>query len=54
MSWPELTERLANLIKEQAEIIRIQADALAQLGTVEGLDERIGKAEDERQALTGE
>lgn len=54
MSWAELTERLTSLIVEQADIIKTQADALAQFGAVEGLDERIRQAEDELRFLAGE
>lgn len=54
MSWAELTERLAQLITEQADIIKVQADALAQLGTVEGLEGRIKKADAERKLIIGE
>lgn len=54
MSWQELIERLADLITLQAEIIKTQADALAQFGAVEGLEERMEQAAAERRAIIGE
>lgn len=54
MSWEELTARLASLIAEQADIIKTQAEALAQFGAVEGLDERIAATTAERELIIGE
>ena len=54
MTAAELIERLTALVKEQADIIKTQADALAQLGAVEGLDGKIEAAASERAALLGE
>ena len=54
MTAAELIERLTSLVKEQADIIRLQADALAQLGSVEELDELIRAAELKRTEILGE
>lgn len=54
MTWPELAERLADLIQEQAAIIKDQALALAQFEAVSGLDERIAEAERKKYDLLGE
>lgn len=54
MTAAELIERLTALVKEQADIIKTQADALAQLGAVEGLDGKIEAAASERAAILGE
>lgn len=54
MTAAELIERLTALVKEQADIIRLQADALTQLGSVEGLDEVIRAAELERNEILSE
>jgi len=51
MSKIELIERLTSLIKLQADIIKEQANALAQLGSAEELDKLMMKAEKERQDL---
>ncbi len=51
MTAQEIIGRLTELIREQADIIRIQAEALGQLGTVEGLDERIKAAQKEREEI---
>lgn len=54
MTAAELIERLTALVKEQADIIRLQADALAQLGSVEGLDEAVRAVELERDEILGD
>lgn len=54
MTAAELIDRLTALVKEQADIIRLQADALAQLGSVEGLDEAVQAAAHERAEILGE
>lgn len=54
MTSAELIERLTALVKEQADIIRIQSEALAQLGSVEGLDEKVEIAALERNTILGE
>lgn len=54
MTSAELIERLTALVKEQADIIHIQAEALAQLGSVEGLDEKVESAALERKTILGE
>lgn len=51
MTASETIERLTNLVKLQADIIKEQADALAQLGAVEGIDEQLRAAEVERGAI---
>lgn len=54
MSQMELIERLTALVQEQAAIIQIQADALAQLGEVAGLEARMESAARERESMIGE
>ena len=54
MTTIELIDRLSALIEDQAEIIRLQAVALAQLGSVKGLDEKIRAAESERNEILGD
>lgn len=54
MTAAELIERLTALVKEQADIIKVQADALAQLGAVEGLNEKMQAAARERAEVLGE
>ncbi len=49
----ELIERLTSLIKLQADIIKEQANALAQLGSVDEIDKLMMKAEKEMQDLIG-
>lgn len=53
MSQTELIERLTALVQEQADIIRIQADALAQLGAVVE-EERMANAAQEREKVMRE
>lgn len=54
MTAAELIERLTDLVKLQADIIQEQAAALAQLGAVDGLDEKAEAAAQERVAILGE
>lgn len=54
MMATELIERLTSLVKEQADIIEAQADALAQLGTVADIEEKMSEAAAEREILIGE
>lgn len=54
MTATELIERLTGLVKEQADIIQAQADALAQLGAVADIEKRIEAAAAERERITGE
>lgn len=54
MTAAELIERLTTLVKEQADIIKVQADALAQLGAVEGLTGKMEAAALERAEILGE
>lgn len=54
MTAAELVERLTGLVKEQADIIKAQADALAQLGAVADMEERMEAAATEREKLIGE
>ncbi len=54
MTASETIERLTSLVKLQADIIKEQADALAQLGTVEGIDEHIRAADTERGVILGD
>lgn len=54
MSTAELIARLTALVKEQADIIKAQADALAQLGEVAGLEERMAAAARELEDIGGE
>lgn len=51
MTAAEIIDRLTELVKLQADIIRDQADALSQLVAVDGLDERIACADRERQVV---
>ncbi len=48
MTRAELVTRLTRIVKEQAEIIETQSEALARLGEVEGLEARIRRAAAER------
>lgn len=54
MTAAELIERLTAIVVEQADIIRAQADALAQLGAAAELDERVAAAEAARTEILGE
>lgn len=54
MSTAELIARLTGLVKEQADIIKAQADALAQLGAVADIEEKMEAAAAEREKLIGE
>lgn len=54
MTAAELIERLTDLVKQQADIIKEQAAALAQLGAVDGLDEKVAAAAQERTDILGE
>lgn len=54
MTAAELIERLTYLVQFQADIIKAQADALAQAGAVAELEERMEAAARERAAITGE
>lgn len=54
MSGMELVARLTGLVKEQADIIQAQADALAQLGAVTDIEEKMETAAAEREKLIGE
>ena len=54
MTAAEPIERLTALVKEQADIIKEQADALAQLGAVAELDDKIEAAARERAEVLGE
>lgn len=54
MTAAETIERLTALVKEQADIIKEQADALAQLGAVAELDDKIEAAARERAEVLGE
>ena len=54
MTAAELIERLTSLVKEQADIIQAQADALAQLGAAAELDERMEAAAKERAVICGD
>ena len=53
MTAGELIERLTGLVKEQADIIRAQAEALAQLGA-EAAEEQTAAAAREQEELLGE
>lgn len=54
MTAAELVSRLTGLVKEQADIIKAQADALAQLGAVADIEEKMAAAATEREKLIGE
>ncbi len=54
MTAAELVARLTGLVKEQADIIKAQADALAQLGAVADIEEKMAAAATEREKLIGE
>ncbi len=54
MSSAELIERLTDLVKLQADIIHEQATALAQFGTVAGLEEKMEAAALERATIIRE
>lgn len=54
MTAAETIDRLTELVKAQADIIKEQADALAQLGAVAELDEKIEAAARERTEILGE
>lgn len=54
MTAAELVARLTGLVKEQADIIKAQADALAQLGAVVDIEEKMQAAAAEREELIGE
>lgn len=54
MTAAELVSRLTGLVKEQADIIQAQADALAQLGAVADIEEKMAAAATEREKLIGE
>lgn len=54
MTAAELVSRLTGLIKEQADIIQAQADALAQLGAVADIEKKMEAAAAEREKLIGE
>ena len=54
MTAAELVARLTGLVKEQADIIKAQADALAQLGAVADIEEKMAAAATEREKLFGE
>ncbi|WP_417342037.1 hypothetical protein [Evtepia gabavorous] len=54
MMATELIERLTGLVKEQADIIKAQADALAQFGTVADIEKKMAAAAAEREKLIGE
>lgn len=54
MSTAELIARLTALVKEQADIIKTQADALAQFGEAAGLEERMAAAAQELENIGGE
>lgn len=54
MTASELIERLTAIVKEQAEIIRIQSEALALLGSVDGLNERICEVALEQNNVIGD
>lgn len=54
MTAAELVARLTGLVKEQADIIKAQADALAQLGAVADIEEKMAAATTEREKLIGE
>lgn len=54
MTAAETIERLTALVKEQADIIKEQADALAQLGAVAELDDKIEAAARERAEVLGD
>ena len=54
MTAAETIERLTALVKAQADIIKAQADALAQLGAVEELDRQIEAAERELAEVAGD
>lgn len=54
MTAAELIERLTALVKEQADIIKAQADALAQFGAAEELESKIEVTAREMAAVTGE
>ncbi len=54
MTAGELIERLTGLVKEQADIIKAQADALAQVGAVVEIEEKMETAAAERERLLGE
>ena len=53
MTACELIERLSGLVKEQADIIRVQAEALEQLGAT-AAEEQTAAAARERKELLGE
>ena len=54
MTAAELVARLTGLVEEQADIIKAQADALAQLGAVADIEEKMAAAATEREKLIGE
>ena len=54
MTAAETIERLTALVKEQADIIKEQADALAQLGAIAELYSKIEAAARERAEVLGE
>lgn len=54
MTAAELIERLTGLVKLQADIIKTQADALAQLDAIVDLEDQIQAAARERAAIIGE
>lgn len=54
MTAAELVARLTGLVKERADIIKAQADALAQLGAVADIEEKMAAAATEREKLIGE
>lgn len=54
MTAAELVARLTGLVKEQADIIQAQADALAQLGAVADIEKKMEEAAAEREKLIGE
>lgn len=47
----ELIERLSYIVQEQADIIRIQAAALEQVGAIAELDERLTAVEKMREEI---
>jgi len=53
VSQAELIDRLTALVKLQADIIQEQAAALAQLGAVVDLDNKISAAAQERREIAG-
>lgn len=54
MTAAETIERLTSLVKQQADIIKAQADALAQVGAVLELDGQAEAAARELSEITGE